>query len=704
MSAIIKSISFLFLFVLMFSCKPNLTTEQIEDIKIVRDKWGVPHIIAPTDAEVAYGLAWAECEDDFITMQEQLLAIKGKLGEVNGRDGIVADFAIKFMKLREVAKERYQSELSPKMVSVLNHFAEGANAYAALHPEEVLNEDLFPLEAHDIVAGYMLGLVEISGAGTDLQRIMDGSIVKYLNPDIKKGSNAIAISPSLTKKNETYLAINSHQPLEGWYSWYEAHLISDEGQNILGGTFPGGATIFHGVNEHLGWAHTVNSADFSDVFQLTMHPENVLEYEVNGEWKKLEKEHLWAWLKLAGPIKIPIRKTIYHSDFGITFKTAHGFFAWKFAAQDAVKAVEQWHKMNKATDFEEFYEALNIRGIPCTNIVYADKQHNIYYLSNGTFPGRKKGINWTKVIKANNNEVKYSNEKIPLDSLPHVLNPECGFVFNTNNTPYSSTCDPYNPDPNSSEYATSYMPKTAENMRSRRFLELISDFDSISYMDFKNIKFDQTYPSELGTPLASNLEDIFSLNPSNYPEISDAIQLLKDWDRSTDSENRTAYFFILCYKTIWSKMKSNLPLAYGNEISKELMVQGISEAKNEMMEKYGSLQISLGDVQRHSRGDIDLPIGGGPDILAAIHTRTRKDGKERAHAGESYIALVKFNGNKYPEIETIHSYGSSSEPSSVHYTDQMQKFVNQELKPMTLDKDQVLAQADTIYHPMRILQ
>ena len=97
MSAIIKSISFLFLFVLMFSCKPNLTTEQIEDIKIVRDKWGVPHIIAPTDAEVAYGLAWAECEDDFITMQEQLLAIKGKLGEVNGRDGIVADFAIKFM-------------------------------------------------------------------------------------------------------------------------------------------------------------------------------------------------------------------------------------------------------------------------------------------------------------------------------------------------------------------------------------------------------------------------------------------------------------------------------------------------------------------------------------------------------------------------------------------------------------------------------
>jgi len=218
--------------------------------------------MAPTDEEVAYGLAWAECEDDFVTLQEQLLAVRGKLGTVKGKDGVVADFAIKFMKLRETAQERYLDELSPKMIKILEHFAAGATAYAQSHPEEVLNMDLFPIEIADLVGGYMLGLVEISGAGTDLQRIMDGSIVKYLNPEIKKGSNAIAISPNKTDNGETFLAINSHQPLEGWYSWYEAHLISEEGTNILGGTFPGGVNIFHGVNERLGWAHTVNSADY----------------------------------------------------------------------------------------------------------------------------------------------------------------------------------------------------------------------------------------------------------------------------------------------------------------------------------------------------------------------------------------------------------------------------------------------------------
>ena len=49
---------------------------QIEPTKIdiVRDHYGVPHIFAATDAEVAYGLAWAHAEDDFKTIQIGYLA------------------------------------------------------------------------------------------------------------------------------------------------------------------------------------------------------------------------------------------------------------------------------------------------------------------------------------------------------------------------------------------------------------------------------------------------------------------------------------------------------------------------------------------------------------------------------------------------------------------------------------------------------
>jgi len=248
-----------FLVCLLFACSPTPPQgEALTNIKIARDKWGVPHIMAPTDAEVAYGLAWAECEDDFITLQEQMAAGKGKLGEIKGQDGLIVDFAVKFMGLSDITEARYDKEITGRFKTYLESYADGLNAYAALHPDEVLLDELFPLTGKDGIVGYLLGNIEVSGAGKDLQKIMNGKIVKELKNNFPKGSNAIAISNKKTTDGKTYLAINSHQPLEGWYSWYEAHLISDEGLNILGGTFPGGLVIFHGVNEHLGWAHTVN--------------------------------------------------------------------------------------------------------------------------------------------------------------------------------------------------------------------------------------------------------------------------------------------------------------------------------------------------------------------------------------------------------------------------------------------------------------
>ena len=66
-----------------------------ENIKIARDKWGVPHIFAKTDAEVSYGLAWANAEDDFKTMQLTMLAGKGMVGKLKGKDGASIDYVVR---------------------------------------------------------------------------------------------------------------------------------------------------------------------------------------------------------------------------------------------------------------------------------------------------------------------------------------------------------------------------------------------------------------------------------------------------------------------------------------------------------------------------------------------------------------------------------------------------------------------------------
>lgn len=697
-----RKIVFLLTFLGIVSCTDkDFISKELSSIKIARDSFGVPHIIAKTDAEVAYGLAWAQCEDDFVTMQELMAACKGLLGQIKGKDGITADFGIQFMGLKEIAEEKYSNDVTGDFKHYLESFVEGVNNYAKIHPQKVILDEIFPIQGVDIITGYLLGNMEISGAGKDLIKILEGTIVNDLKSQVPKGSNAFAFSKKKTDDGKTYLAINSHQPLEGWYSWYEAHLISDQGLNILGGTFAGGICIFHGANPFLGWSHTVNHADFSDVYQLEMHPTNENLYKFDDQWLSLEEKKYSAWLKVLGPIKIPIYKTIYSSVYGPTFKTDKGVFAWRFMVGQSIKMAEQWYRMNKAKSFKEFKNALNLRGITSLNIVYADRTDTIYYLSNGRFPLRNPTYDWTQVLPGNSSETLWGEKIIPLDSLPQVLNPSSGFVFNTNNTPFSSSDDDNNPKETRLNKIMGYQSVGLENNRSSRFLELLSEYDTLSYDDFKSIKYDGQYPSKLITPKAINLEMMMHLDEQKYSEISDAILLLKNWDRKSNKENTIAPLFILSYKYLDEKRKNENRIERNGLITLQDCVYGITKAKEELLANYGKLEVELGQFQRHSRGTVNLPIGGAPDVLAAIYSQKQDDGSYRAIAGESYIELVRFSENKV-EIETINSYGSNANPDDVHATSQMELFSNRKLKKMTLDREEVLKNAVRIYHPLKV--
>ncbi len=694
------------LFILFLFCLSCQSSKHkgvaVDQIKIARDQWGVPHIYAPTDAEVAYGLAWAECEDDFVTLQEQMLGIRGRLGEYKGRDGIVVDFGIQFMGLREVVNQHYESAVTGPFKKYVEHFVAGINAYAALHPEELLIPDVFPLSEKDILMGYLMGNVEISGAGKDLVKILENKIAPIPNADLPKGSNAIAISKRKTNTEETFLAINSHQPLEGWYSWYEAHLISEEGLNILGGTFPGGICIFHGVNQHLGWAHTVNHADFSDVYQLTMHPTEKLKYRFDGEWKTLTEKKYWAWLKMFGPIKIPIRRTIYESIYGPTFETEQGFFSWRYVVAQNLGAAEQWLAMNKATNFEEFKTALERRKIVSNNIVYADQDDNIYYLSNGKLPIRNPNYNWKSVLPGDTSATLWSNNYYPLDSLPQVENPNSGFVYNTNNTPFSSSAKADNPIEDEDNLTMGYQTTGVENNRSARLLELLTKSDTLDYATFKSIKYDLQYPTPLRSPNMTNLEMLLQLQPDKYPEIKEALRLLNDWDRSTHEDNTTASLFIVSLNTLIEQLKKEERYKPGQTITASDCAKAIHTAQQELQTQFGTLQVPLGALQKHQRDTVSLPLGGGPDVLAAMYSRKQEDGTYKGVAGESYIMLARF-GPEGVQLETVNAYGTNAEKNHPHHTDQMELFVKRQLKPMTLDWEQVVQTADTIYSPMQVV-
>lgn len=688
------------------------------DIDIVRDKWGVPHIYGKTDADAAYGLAWATSEDDFKTIQELLLAVRGRLAEVNGKDGAILDFMSFICGADRVVNAQYDTAYSPEYKKVLEAYVAGINAYATAHPEEVLRKGLFPISGKDIIKEFVLTNSLLTSVYLDIQKIFVGEI-KHYDVNFPSGSNGFAFNGKKTTDGKTYLDVNSHQPLEGLFSWYEAHINSEEGLNMLGGTFPGGISIFLGTNENLGWACTLNHPDMDDVYELQMNPNNKLQYWMDDHWETLEVRKMTDHVKV-GFLRLPITKTFYWSKYGTTLKGKDGhFYSIRFPANMDIRSPEQLYHMNKAKNFTEWRNVMRTNSIPGMNFIYADRQDNIFYASTSMQPYRNPKYDWLKVLPGNTSATLWPAKFHPFDSIPQLLNPNSGFLLNTNNTCFdvtgyglsqqeylANTNNAYFEVPgtgdnlNPNDYPKTMGYGLEENNRSIMAHYLISKHDKVSYEDFKEIKFNRMFNDSMYDYIVENLLDMWKLDPKKYPDLADAIEVLQSWNHSTDVNNKEAALAGFAIYHLVDKINAKGRIYDYNSFPESTYVEALRASKKHMLKYFGSLRVPLGDVQKHVRGDVALPVGGGPEVIAATITQPWKDGMRKTAVGESYIQLVRYSKDSV-QIESINAYGSSAKPGSPHYTDQMEMYVHQQLKPMTLDKASIYQNAEKIYHPIK---
>ena len=669
-----------------------------KNVEIVRDSFGVPHIFGKTDADVAYGLGWATAEDDFKTMQWSLLAAKGMQARYFGIDGAKVDYACHLLRARDIVKAQYDTAFTPQFKSMLKAYAAAVNDYAVKHPHEVLVKKSFPVNEEDIVTGYVLSFCLMSGAAGVLEDILSGKADqgKIRNGGI--GSNAFAFNSNKTKDGKTYLAINSHQPLEGPLSWYEVHLNSEEGWNIIGGTFHGGLSVFHGTNQYLGWAHTVNDFDVVDTYKLEMHPKKKNQYRFDNEWKNLEVKNVWLKVKAfkKANIKIPVRKKVYWSVYGATMKNKNNVYSIRLAANQDIRASQQWYYMNKAKNFSEFYKALQNNALARMTTLYADKYDTVFAISTGRIAKRNADYNWMGILPGNTSKTLW-NEYHPIEDLPQIVNPKCGYVFNVNNSAYDVTCKEENLKPENYDVTMGYG-KNPTN-RSQRFHELMAKYPGkIDYDDFKVIKFDKAFPDSLIGYYDIDLNMFYTLNAKQYPDIEQEILNIQRCPKNATIDNCMGIYVHSFWK-IFEKKNTLTKEQTGNpNFMNGFFVDCIREAKVDMLKLYGTTDKSLGDVQRHVRGDKDFPVDGAPDVMKASYGFTKHNGRFKISVGESYIQLVQFDKDG-PKIESINAYGASAKPESPHFTDQMQMYLNEQLKPMTFDKATIYKNAERIYFP-----
>ena len=669
---------------------------QIDPAKvtIARDTFGIPHIFADTDAEVAYGLAWAHCEDDFEHIQLMIITAQARVGELTGKDGAISDYFVRFIKAKEIAEQKYETDLSAEYKKVIQSYADGINAYAAKHPEEVKLKNIFPITPQNIVTGYVVILTSMVGTPRALECIVKGTPDDYIF-NASAGSNGIAMNKNITSDGSTFLLINPHVPLEGSASWYEAHLCSNQKLNVYGALVPGMIFPAMGCNEHLGWAITFNWPDYVDIYKMEINPQNKNQYKFDGEWRDFEVRKIPLKVK-AKFFNLKVKKEALWSVYGPAYRTEKGVYALRYNSTSNVKAAEQWYTMCKANQYDDFYKAMEMQGIPLFNFVMADDQSNIFYLFNGLIPKRNPDFDWQKTLPGNTSKTLW-NEYYPLTQLPQKQNPKCGYVYNTNNTPFHCTAASENPDEALFSKQAGFSWNRVNN-RELRFNELMNGKTKISFGDFKKIKYDCAYPTKQGG-IYKTFEPIYDLKESEHPDIAAAIAKLKKWDFSGYADNREAALVTLTFDYLFKKQNAAYnELETGIEYSTPTLVEAIRHAQKILIKHYKSIDVPFGEVQRLMREDKSYAVYGLPECLKSLASDVTKDGHLRAQNGDSFVMFAKFSkeGNTY---ETVVPYGESRRKGSPHLTDQMELYSQQKTKPILLDKEQVLKTATRTYHP-----
>jgi acyl-homoserine-lactone acylase len=656
-------------------------------ITIARDSFGVPHIFAPTDPEVAYGIAWAHAEDDFLTLQTVALSGKALLGTALGKKGAEADYVIKLLRIRQTVEEKWNT-LSPDFLVLIKGYVAGLNAYAKAHPSELKYKKAFPYTEKEYMTAVMFSVSLFCGVEEILPQILGGKVATIPGFD-PEGSNSFAFNSKKTNNGESFLAINAHQPQEGPVAFYEAHLQSEQGWNCLGGLFPGAPLILHGTNENLGWAHTVNYQDKIDLYQLEINPANKNQYKFDGQWIDLEVNK--ARLRVKG-VPIAIGKLIYWSKYGPALKTAKGVFSIRVPALMDIRVMEEWYRMNKAKNFTEFYAALSMTSLPMFNIMYADRFDTIFYISNGKMPRRNPNpaYNWKGTLPGNTSATLWTEFK-PISELPQYVNPPSGYLFNTNHSPFLATDPAYNIPMSKADRTDGY--ETYHNNRSARVMELIPA-GTVDYETFKKIKFDQQYPKQLRFPYG--IDSMMLIKAADHPALAELINNFQAWDKKAVTSSKGAAIFILVYDQVSKKLRGTRPRL----LTMQECLEAYQYAFDHMTKYFGRADLVLGDIQKLVRGDDARPAWGLPDILTAAYSEPYKEGLRKVNSGDAYICLVRYpKDGSLPIIESVNTFGASMHPVSPHYKDQMQLFIDQKLKKMSLSKEEVLKHAEKVYHP-----
>jgi acyl-homoserine lactone acylase PvdQ len=691
---------------------------QNNNVQIIRDNWGVPHIYGKTDADAVFGFMYAQCEDNFQRLERNYITLFGRLSEVDEDANWLNDLKMRMIYDTIAAKKDY--ERSPAWLKkLLVAFADGINFYLYKHPN--IKPEVFPRFEPWFHLMFTDGGVTATRTGgiqlSDIQNLYDSNSKstsdvfhsRILSRPNEGASNAFAIAPAKTTSKNALLYINPHA---GFYFRTEMHMNSEEGLNVYGAVTWGNIFVFHGFNQFCGWAHTTSFADGADLYEEKISKKDGnLFYEYNGQLKAVQsKQHVFVYKQ--GHQNKEQSVTVYYTHHGPVMGSRNGkWLSLKENNRSLNGLLQSWLRM-KAKNLDEFKKVMSLRGNQSNNTTYADSKGNIAYWHGNFIPKKNTRYNWALPVDGSISETEWKGIH-ELNEIIHYVNPNTGFLQNCNSSPFYLETSGKNKYP-------IYMAPEEENPRSVTAVKLLKKENAFTiekliavgydpYLATFDILLPPLFVSYDETPSTDTIKEL----------IREPIALLKSWDRNASVSSVAATIAIeWTYKLLSSQPfnddifrdQSGVLDALIKSTSPQKRLKLLADAMTDLQKAFGTWRLPWGEINRYqrltgnikqkyddSKPSIPVPYPSalfGP--LAPFEAEKFNTKKDYGYDGNSFVAAIEFG--KKIKAKSILTGGQSFDPQSKHFMDQAQGCVNGTFKDVWFYKADVLKNAETIYH------
>ena len=698
--------------------------KQAKQVTIIRDNYGIPHIYGKTDADAVFGLLYAQCEDDFKRVEMNYIEKLGRMSEIKGESSLQDDLYIKLIIDSAEAVADYKK--SPIWLQkLLNAYADGINYYLYKHPE------VKPALLTRFKPWYQLLWTDGSIGAISTGDITENDVKKfYLGdtaPAVAKtkdyfeeqvtGSNGFAIAPSKTASGNAILYINPHVT---FYFRPEVQVVSEEGLNAYGAVTWGQFFVYQGFNQYCGWMHTSGNMDVADMYNEKIVKKNdKLFYEYNKALKPVTQKIITLRYKKDDVLHTKAITT-YYTHHGPIMANRNGQWISVRGYNRSLTSLMQSFLRTKTKGLEDYKKNMAMLANTSNNTVFADNKGNIAYWHGNYMPRRDKKLNWSNAVDGTTSATEWKGLH-PVNETVHVYNPATGWIQNCNSTPFTVSGSS---SPKKENYPA-YMAPDGENFRGINAARVLDKEDKFTIEKTIAAGYDQKLSAmEVLIPaLVSSFEKNISATDSLYQTLAAPIQVLKNWNYYS-SENSVATTLAIEWA---QKLTTSIQRVYIDEgwddqvtlvkkfaatASPQELLPPLAAVLKELTNKFGKWEVAWGEVNRYQRISSDIiqkyrddqpsyPVGFASASwgqLPSYNSRYYAGTKKRyGVSGNSFICAVEFG--KKIKAKSLLAGGNSGDPSSKHFTDQLEMYTKGIFKDVLFYKEDVLKHSTRSYHP-----